>query len=145
MESLRPHASTLADLKSAGINPDTDPNIRLLTAMDVIQRFSQAPLRREAIDPGMLMCMEALDQCLGMELTAMRVRKRRTGLFIPDFFNFSRTTETSGWRFQALILLVNGVVVHRSWGGEPNIHDVEITTNPLGPLQEIGPVLVQGR
>ena len=49
---------------------------------------------------------------------------------------------TSGWRFNALILIANGVVVYRAWGGQPSINQVDVRTNPLGPLQEIGPAVL---
>lgn len=38
------------------------------------------------------------------------------------------------------ILMADGVVVYRSWGGLPSVNAVEDRTNPLGPLQDIGPV-----
>jgi hypothetical protein len=54
-------------------------------------------------------------------------------------YNFSRRQETTGWRFTGLVLLVNDLVVYRSWSGQPRISEVEITNNPLGPFQDIGP------
>ena len=33
----------------------------------------------------------------------------------------------------------------RAWGGQPRVNDTEVQTNPLGPLQDIGPALVIGR
>ena len=56
---------------------------------------------------------------------------------MADFTNFSRRSETTGWRFNALVLLVNDVVVYRAWGGQPRVMEVEISTNPLGPLQDM--------
>ena len=65
-----------------------------------------------------------------------------TGNFFTDFSNFQRRTETTGWRFHGVILFVNTLVVYRSWSGQPRVNEVEITKNPLGPLQDIGPSLL---
>jgi hypothetical protein len=75
-----------------------------------------------------------------------RISKARTGNFFADFINFKRRTETTGWRFNALILMVNDVVVYRAWGGQPVVNEVEVNTNPLGPFQDMGPaVITNGR
>ena len=39
-------------------------------------------------------------------------------------------------------LFVNDMVVYRSWGGQPRVNEVETTSNPLGPLQDVGPSLL---
>jgi hypothetical protein len=33
-------------------------------------------------------------------------------------------------------------VVYRAWGGQPKVNEIEVNTNPLGPLQEMGPALL---
>jgi hypothetical protein len=71
-----------------------------------------------------------------------RISKVRTGSFWSDFFNFRRHTVSTGWRFNALLLMVDGVVVYRSWGGQPAVFEAEDSRNPLGPLQDIGPAVV---
>ena len=68
--------------------------------------------------------------------------RERKGSFWADFLNFQRRTETTGWRFTALVLLVNDLVVYRSWSGQPAIDEKEVTHNPLGPFQDIGPSVV---
>jgi predicted SprT family Zn-dependent metalloprotease len=68
-------------------------------------------------------CLNARDACRGWELNVARISKARTGTFFADFINFKRRTETTGWRFNALLLMVN---------------DVEVNTNPLGPFQDMG-------
>lgn len=69
-------------------------------------------------------------------------RNAITGNFFADFANFSRHSVTTGWRFNALILRVHDVVVYRAWGGKPNVNEVEHHTNPLGPLQDMGPSII---
>lgn len=143
IDGLVPMKSTVAALSRLGIDPVQQPNTVILTHDDIVRRFvPSALLKREDLDPGVLACMEARDACRGWEIAGARISKERTGNFFADFTNFSRRSETTGWRFNALILLVNDVVVYRAWGGQPSLNQVEVNTNPLGPLQELGPAIM---
>ena len=143
IDSLVPMVSNVQTLRQLGIDPFGQPNTLILTHTDIVRRFvPSALLQRTDLDPGVLVCLEARDACRGWEINAARLKKARTGNFFSDFTNFSRRTETTGWRFNALVLLVNDVVVYRAWGGQPSINETEVNTNPLGPLQELGPALV---
>ncbi|MBA3059252.1 MAG: hypothetical protein KJ614_02865 [Gammaproteobacteria bacterium] len=146
IEGLVPMHSDVAALTRLGITPVQQPNTAILTHADVVRRFIPSSLlKREDLDPGVLACLEARDACRGWEITAARIKKERTGNFWADFTNFSRRSETTGWRFNALILLINDVVVYRAWGGQPRVSDIEVQTNPLGPLQDVGPAMVIDR
>ncbi len=143
IDSLVPMQSDVNALRVAGIDPEKQPNTTLLTHADVVRRFVPSTLlQREDLDPGVLRCLQAREACRGLEITASRIDKRRTGNFLADFTNFSRRSETTGWRFNALVLLVKDTVVYRAWGGQPTIREVETSTNPLGPLQDLGPIAV---
>jgi hypothetical protein len=146
IDALIPMQSHVKALIALGIDPIQQPNTTVLTQADIIRRFvPSALLQRSDLDPGVLACLEARNACRGWEVTAKRILKARTGNFLADFTNFSRYSETTGWRFNALILLVDDVVVFRSWGGQPHVMELEVTTNPLGPLQEMGPAIVTNR
>jgi len=146
IEGLVPMHSDVASMTRLGISPGQHPNTRILTHADVVRLFLPSSLlKREDLDPGVLACLEARDACRGWEVTAARITRERTGNFWTDFSNFSRRSETTGWRFNALILLINDVVVYRAWGGQPRVNEIEVQTNPLGPLQDIGPALVIDR
>ncbi len=143
IDSLVPMKSDVTTLKSLGLDPAAQPNTIILTQTEVVRRFvPSALLKREDLDPGVLACVEARDNCRGWEITVSRIEKKRTGGFLADFLNFSRRSETTGWRFNALVLLVNDQVVYRAWGGQPSVNEVEVNTNPLGPLQEMGPAIL---
>jgi hypothetical protein len=143
IESLVPQKSDLASLMEMGLTPAKQPNTLILTHADVVRRMvNGSVLGKEDLDPGIVTCINARDACRGWELNVARISKARTGNFFADFANFKRRTETSGWRFNALILLVNDVVVYRGWGGQPVINEVEVNTNPLGPLQDMGPSVI---
>lgn len=135
--------SNVRELKALGIDPVQQPNTTILTQADIVKRFvPSALLKREDLDPGILVCLEARTGCRGWEVNGSRILRTRTGNFLADFTNFSRYAHTTGWRFNALILLVDDVVVFRSWGGQPNVDELEVNSNPLGPLQEMGPAII---
>ena len=145
VESLVPKQSDLASLAEKSLTPAKQPNTLILTHTDIVRKVvNGSVLGKEDLDPGIMTCLNAHDACRGWELNVTHISKARTGGFWADFFNFKRRTETTGWRFNALILLVNDVVVYRGWGGQPAINEVEVNTNPLGPLQEMAPSAVTG-
>jgi len=145
IESLVPYQSDLKTLSALGMDPIQQPNTLILTPSDIARRVINGHLQiRDDLDKGIQDCLKAGDACRGWEITASRIARVRTGNFWMDFANLKRTTETSGWRFNATILMVNGLVVHRTWGGQPVVQEVEVRKNPLGPLQEGGSGFVQG-
>lgn len=138
--SLSPMHSDMETLKKLGIDPLKLANAKLLTHADVVRLFVPSSiLEKPNLDPGIVACLEARDHCHGIELNASHITAVRTGNFFADFFNFYRHTVTSGWRFNAVILLMDDVVVYRNWGGQPTVNESDVKTNPLGPLQDIGP------
>ncbi len=146
IEGLVPMKSDLPELEKLGIDPVKQPNTVILTYSDIVRRFVTGSLLSKAdLDPGIMACLNARDGCHGWDMNVARINKVRTGNFWADFLNFKRHTVSTGWRFNALILLVNDVVVYRAWGGQPVINEVDVITNPLGPLQEIGPAVVTNR
>ena len=70
--------------------------------------------------------------------------KNRQGNVVLDVLGFYRETQTSGWRFNGLILVKEGVVVYKLTGGQPAINQSEENSNPLGPVQSIGSKLLGG-
>lgn len=143
LEKLVPMKSDKHTLESNGFNPVTHPNTKILTHTDIVRLFVPTTLlKREDLDPGVLVCLEARDACHGLELAGSKIERARTGNFFADFSNFRRRTETTGWRFNGLILFVKDLVVYRSWGGQPSVNEVETASNPLGPLQDVGPSLL---
>lgn len=146
IEALVPMKSDRSALEKNGFNPTKHPNTNILTHADVVRRFVPSTLlRREDLDPGILACLEAGDACRGLEIIGVKIARERKGNFWADFFNFKRRTETTGWRFNALVLLINDLVVYRTWGGQPVVNELEDIRNPLGPFQDIGPATVTNR
>lgn len=143
IESLVPRTSNLQALTEKGLIPAKQPNTVILTHADVVRRMvNGSVMAKDDLDPGIVACINAKSSCKGWEFSVASITKARTGNFWTDFANFNRKTETTGWRFKGLVLLVNDVVVYRGWGGQPDINEVEISTNPLGPFQDMGPSII---
>jgi hypothetical protein len=138
IESLVPLQSDTSDLKALGIDPAKIPNTVQLTHADVVRYFvSASMLTKEDLDPGIVACLQARDACRGLEILASKITRNRESNFFTNCFNFKRRTETTGWRLNAVILLLNTVVVYCSWGGQPLVNETELRSNPLGFLQAI--------
>ena len=76
---------------------------------------------------------------LPVPLQPRHARARRN--FFLDFFSLDRTTRTSGWRFEGIVLILDaGVVLFGKHAGEPRRDTTEGVRNPLGPLQNIDPL-----
>jgi hypothetical protein len=143
IERIVPHQSRRAELASAGIDPYKTPAITILNYSDIVQRFAVAgAVRREELDTGILECLQAGKACTGYAIQTRSTARKRSGGFWMDVFNFRRETDITGWTFNALILMVDDLVVYTLYGGQPKIHEKEVARNPLGPLQESVPSLV---
>jgi hypothetical protein len=139
MEKIRPKETTRAELNAAGIDPYKTPNITILTYSDILLRFPvTAALTMEQLDEGLQHCFKAGTKCDGYLVQAREAKRRRTGNFWLDSLNFDRPAETKGWSFNALIVLVDDVVVYTLYGGQPVLTEHERERNPLGPLQSWG-------
>lgn len=146
IESLVPMQSHAEHASALKLGPAHQPNTTILSYPDIVRRvLNGTVLTKTDLAPGLLLCVNARDACYGWEVNIAKITKARTGGFVADFTNFRRRSETTGWRFNALILLVDDTVVYRTWGGQPEVHEVDIQHNPLGPLQDIGPAAITRR
>ncbi|MFZ2293950.1 MAG: hypothetical protein WAW46_02810 [Polaromonas sp.] len=98
--------------------------------------YSALPL--SALDTGVRKCVEAQAACRGYLFNFERLDRRRTGGFWLDFLNIRRTSNVTGWSFQALVVVSDGTVLFRNYAGQPQIDRVDRQRNPLGPLQSAG-------
>ena len=134
-----PYRTTLSELEAVGFKTRHSPNVVRIIYPDSIARLapnSSVPL--ETMDRGIRECIAARMACEVYEFRFGRQTQRRVGNFLLDFFNFKRRTVVSGWRFNALVVVMNDTVLFTSHGGEPQNDHVEERVNPLGPLQSIG-------
>jgi hypothetical protein len=144
-DQIVPGKTTAEDLRALELDPETVPNIAILNYSDVLRRFMlNQSVTLSDLDHGVRECVMAKTVCRGLEINQRLVKKHRNGNFWLDVFGFKRETHTEGFRFNALVLLKNGVVVYKLTGGQPVIQESEHTQNPLGPVQSIGNKLTGG-
>lgn len=67
----------------------------------------------------------------------------RFGNFWLDIFNFRRKSKGTGWRFKAVFLVIDDIVVDKFWNGDPKIVMDTDARNPLGPLQDAGTIILR--
>lgn len=141
---IEPYRTQRAELHTQGLEPGTNPAITLLSFADVSQRFALGTtVTADALDPGLADCFRAGKRCTGYSVVVRRVKRQRVGNFWLDAFNFTRTTDSTGWTFNALILFVDDEVVYTVMGGQPRVSERDITRNPLGPLQSWGDIVAK--
>jgi hypothetical protein len=133
------HKTTVADLKRLKLDPASNPNVTILNYSDVLRRFIPSPsVEASSLDAGVQECLRAATHCQGYEVDHRVLKRNRYGNFWADMLNFKRKIDIVGWRFNAVLLVTDDVVVYKLTGGQPAIHEHEESRNPLGPFQGAG-------
>ena len=143
-ELIVPLKTTAEDLKVLGYDPFTTPNVRVLSYLEVIERFlPKDAIHVEDLDAALRTCIEAAADCWAYEVTPQFLHKEREGNVVLDMFGFRRTTKTTGWRFTAIVVLKSDIVHYKVWEGTPSIMEEKTATRPLGPLQEVEDIVTR--
>lgn len=138
-DRIEPYRTTLDELHALGYDAERTPNVAILNYSQVVRTVLPHPTFSVDEQPqGIRDCLRAEARCFGYALEQSRLERARTGGFLADFLNFRRETLITGWRFSALVAVVDGVVVYKQWSGQPHVRQTERSHNPLGPLQEAG-------
>jgi len=139
IERVTPYQTTTAQLRELGFDVQASANVRQIPYPEVVARLAPNPsVPLAMLDAGIRDCIESRQACRAYEFTFGHQNSRREGSFWADFLNFRRRTEITGWRFLGLVVVRDGVVLFRNYGGEPQIRQTERQSNPLGPLQPAG-------
>jgi hypothetical protein len=125
-----------AELQGLGFDLVNSPNLQILSYLDVAAMLQAIPASE--LDPGLRQCLQSRDECRAYVFELKRIKSKRVGNFWADFFNFRRKTESSGWRFKALLVMINDRVAYKLWSGSPSAETYREDRNPLGPLQGSG-------
>lgn len=132
-----PGRTSVKDLRDAGFDPYTTPNMRVLSYLDITRHFlTTDAITLDRLDPAVRDCILAREACLGYEVVVERIHHERVGSTFADLFNFRRETHETGWRFRALFVIQNSMVTYKLWSGVPRIDRTIDKDNPLGPVQE---------
>ena len=143
-DQIIPYSTAIKDLNELGYDPYSASNIKILTYLDIMNIFMPNPsISKETLDKGIQWCIEAKLGCMAYRFEPQVLKSRRYGNFLLDLFNFKRKSRETGWKFSAIVVLVNNPVVYKLWSGNPAIDEAKETTNPLGPLQGSGDLLIR--
>lgn len=135
--SVELEKTTLADLKTKGFDPESIPNVTVLSYLDVVNRFSPI-LDKSDLPHGVQKCIIAREKCVAYVASPANINKERVGNVALDLLGFRKETKVTGWRFDAVFVMVDNVVVYKLWSGTPDIEEYEKRMQPLGPAQNIG-------
>ena len=141
-DQILPYSTDLEAVRKLGFAPYLTANMQVLNQAQVVNAVLPSPVQgRMAIAQGIADCVKVQEACTGYLMEPSAITQKRVGNFFLDFLNFKRNTVTTGWRFSALIVVVNDLVVYKQWSGEPRIETTDVRVNPLGPLQSMGETL----
>ena len=143
-DKIVPGVTTVDSLKKIGFDPFLTPNIRIMNVTEVEAIFLPNPsIKKEDLDIGIQKCIESKDRCTAYQILPSILYVKRVGNFWLDLFTFKRHTVNTGWEFRGLITIVDNVVSYRDPpGGRPLINTDQIDRKPLGPIQEVGTVII---
>ncbi len=137
-EKIIPYVTTVEALKDLGYDPYTQPNIKILSYLDITQRFmANQSITLDDLDPGLSFCIQSRTLCQAYEARPSKTKTKRVGNVLMDLMTFKRRTIASGWSFNALVVLNDGIVVYKLWSGDPYMTGDKLRKNPLGPLQGV--------
>ena len=139
------YATTVADLKKIGYDPAATPNVKLLTYLDILQRFLVNPsIRKEDMPQSIQEAVATQEHCWGFEMELSFSNRKRFGNLFLDMTGFRRNTRETGWLIKVLIVLKDDIVVYKLRSGTPHLDRLEHIKRPLGPLQEVDESVKQG-
>ena len=135
-DQIRPNQTTVDELERIGFGLTSSPNVRILNYLELTGRFMPNPaIGFDQLDQSVSQCLQAKTACEGYLVKIRKIDKNREGNVMLDLLNFRRKTLSTGWQFDALVLINDGLVAYKIWGGTPNISELKNSKNPLGPLQ----------
>ena len=136
-DKILPNETSIKDLSRLGVNPFETANIKILSYLDIIERFiPNASITKEDLDPNIVNCIAEKVKCMAYEIVIGTTDTDRYGNAFLDMFAFKRQTKVTGWYFKALLIIHNDKVVYKLWSGSPKIDKYYYSDHPLGPLQD---------
>jgi len=131
--------TTVEELRNLGFDPYSTPNVKILSYLGIIRKFMPTnSVKLEQLPPSVKRCLAKQEACIAYEAHPGIIKRKRVGSVFNDLLGFKRKTIETGWRFDALIVLDNGIAVYKIWSGEPFLDSEKSRKNPLGPLQGSG-------
>lgn len=139
LEKIVPFVTAIDELPALGFDPRAGSNVLQIPYPEIAVRLAPNPgVPLDAMDSGVRRCLLAQTACRGYLFRYGEHNRTRLGDFWLDFLNIRRITQITGWQFEALVVVSDGVVLFRNFGGEPKTEKSERQFNPLGPFQPTG-------
>ncbi len=143
-ERIEPGVTTSQELGPLGFDPATNANVRILTYLEIIQRFMPNPsITKADLDPAVRAFIDRRDEGQAWELEVNNTKSQRYGNALLDVTGFVKKTHETGWQFKGLLLIQNGRVVYKLSSGQPNLDRYDKKVRPLGPLQELDSLVLR--
>lgn len=138
-DNVKEDRTTSAELRAMGFDPYMANNVTILSYSDIVPKFMpNSSIQLSQVPLGIQKCILATDRCSPFVMMFEETKGKRIGNATADLFGFVRTVELTGWRASMLFVVLDDVVVYKSFSGEPNVYSHTKQKKPLGPLQEIG-------
>ena len=133
----------LNELAGLGLDTRTTPNIEVLSYTDIVNRFLPGErMTLQQAPPAVRLCIEAQYRCSAYVFRLQNSHTQRSGGVVPDLLGFQQDTVNNGWSAEVVLLLQDDVVVYKVISGSPHTQDRRDMTQPLGPLQDMGKLIV---
>lgn len=137
-DHIKPNETMTEDLVYLGFHPCGNPNVRVLTYLEVMNRFvPNSSVKMEDVPQPVRDFIAAQEKGCAYEVEVIDERSKRYGNLLLDVLSFDRKTCYQGWNFKALVLVKDDVVVYTMWSGQPKTERHERKVRPLGPVQEL--------
>lgn len=143
-DRIIPGQTQTNELAGLGFDPASNPNVRILTYLDIQQRFLPNPsITKADLDPAVRTFIDAREKAEAWEVEINNANSKRYGNAFLDVTGFVKKTHETGWQFKGLLLLHDGRVLYKLSSGQPNVNRYDKKIRPLGPLQELDSILVR--
>jgi hypothetical protein len=134
-----PYLTTVPEMKALGFDIEASENVTVVPYPQLIARLApNAAVPLDALDVGIRDCILARQACRVYVFQFARESRQRDGNFLLDFLNFRRSTAITGWRFEGLLVVSDGLLLFSNYSGEPHTDRTELEVRPLGPFQPAG-------
>lgn len=143
-DQIHPGQATMADLAFLGFDP-RQGNVQVISYLGIEDRFlPHNSFKFDRLDPAVQACILAETQCMGYVFHPEHTATKRIGNAFLDVMGFRRVTRSDHWSAEVILLVNNGVVVHKVFSGSPSTRNLDDKVQPLGPVQDVGTLLLQG-
>ena len=135
-DEVSPNKTTLPELNHMGFDPYVANNVKIENYLDIRRRFDPLSTGKNIPEP-VGECLSLFKRCQAYVVDVDYEYEDRIGNALLDLTGFRREVLKEGWRFQAVFIIKDQLVVYKLWSGEPKRKAYIDEIRPLGPLQSL--------